>query len=80
MVILLQKAHHVSATVGMNYEKQQNHDLLGYRTDVLSETLNDLNLATGTGLQTSKPQEAHLLTNCSAFSLEPIIIIKNVTY
>lgn len=33
----------------MNYEKQQTHDLLGYRTDVLSETLNDLNLATGTG-------------------------------
>ena len=43
------KVHNVSATVGMNYEKQQNHDLLGYRTDVLSETLNDLNLATGTG-------------------------------
>lgn len=43
------KVHNVSATIGMNYEKQQTHDLLGYRTDVLSETLNDLNLATGTG-------------------------------
>lgn len=42
------KAHTVSATLGMNYEKQQTHDLSGYRTDVMAETLNDLNLATGT--------------------------------
>lgn len=42
------KAHSVSATFGINYEKQSYHDLLGYRTDVMSETLNDLNLATGT--------------------------------
>ncbi|MCQ2183961.1 MAG: TonB-dependent receptor [Bacteroidales bacterium] len=39
--------HNFSATAGMNYEKKQYHTLYGYRTDVMSDSLNDLNLATG---------------------------------
>ncbi|MEZ3521401.1 MAG: TonB-dependent receptor [Muribaculaceae bacterium] len=39
--------HNLSAVAGINYEHQQTADLLGYRSDVLSESLNDLNLAVG---------------------------------
>ena len=39
--------HSISVTAGMNYELQSYKTLYGYRTDVMSETLNDLNLATG---------------------------------
>lgn len=39
--------HNFSVTAGLNYEIQRYTDLLGYRTDVLSESLNALDLATG---------------------------------
>lgn len=39
--------HNLSLTAGINYEKQSYYDLMGYRTDVISDTLNDLDLATG---------------------------------
>ena len=39
--------HNLSLTGGINYEKQSYYDLMGYRTDVISDTLNDLDLATG---------------------------------
>lgn len=39
--------HHISLTAGINYEYQKYTDLLGYRTDVMSESLNVLDLATG---------------------------------
>ena len=41
------KGHNLAVTGGFNYEFQQYHTLYGYRTDVLSDSLNDLNLATG---------------------------------
>ena len=63
----------------MNYEKQQNHDLLGYRTDVLSETLNDLNLATGTGASDLKATGGASAYELFGLFFRPIIIIKNVT-
>lgn len=39
--------HSISLTAGMNYEMQSYKNLYGYRTDVMSDSLNDLNLATG---------------------------------
>ena len=39
--------HSISLTAGMNYEMQSNKSLYGYRTDVMSDSLNDLNMATG---------------------------------
>lgn len=39
--------HHVSAVAGINYEHQQDRDLMAYRSQVISETLNDLDLAVG---------------------------------
>lgn len=41
------KGHSVSLTAGINYEMQSYHNLYGYRTDVMSDSLNDLDLATG---------------------------------
>lgn len=53
--------HNVSAIVGLNYEEQQYNDLMGYRTDVMSKTLNDLNLATGTDIQATGGASAYQL-------------------
>ncbi len=39
--------YNVGVTAGVNYELQSYRTLYGYRTDVLSDSLNDLNLATG---------------------------------
>ena len=39
--------HAIGVTAGINYEKQSYRTLYGYRTDVLSDSLNDLDLATG---------------------------------
>lgn len=39
--------HSISLTAGINYEMQSYRSLYGYRTDVMSDSLNDLNLATG---------------------------------
>lgn len=55
------KKHNLSAVAGVNYEHQQTHDLLGYRTDVLSESLNDLNLAVGNEFKTTGGATAYEL-------------------
>lgn len=55
------EAHNVTAMVGLNYEKQSYHNLLGYRTDEMSESLNDLNLATGTDIQATGGASAYSL-------------------
>ncbi|WP_229311115.1 TonB-dependent receptor [Larkinella soli] len=39
--------HYVSATAGMNYETKKHQRLFGARKNLLSESLNDLNLGTG---------------------------------
>ncbi len=53
--------HNFSAVAGVNYEHQQTHDLLGYRTEVLSESLNDLNLAVGDDIKTTGGATAYEL-------------------
>lgn len=53
--------HNVSAVVGMNYEHQRTRDLSGYRTDVLSENLNDLNLAVGEDIRATGGATAYEL-------------------
>ena len=57
--------HNLSAVAGINYEHQQTADLLGYRSDVLSESLNDLNLAVGAN---SRLRVVHRLMSCSVSS------------
>ncbi|GAB3932474.1 TonB-dependent receptor [Larkinella terrae] len=39
--------HYMSATAGMNYESKKHQRLFGARKNLLSESLNDLNLGTG---------------------------------
>jgi TonB-linked SusC/RagA family outer membrane protein len=39
--------HYLGATVGMNYESKKHQRLFGARKNLLSESLNDLNLGTG---------------------------------
>lgn len=53
--------HNLSAVVGVNYESQSYHDLSGYRSDVLSETLNDLNLAVGDEIKANGGASAYEL-------------------
>ncbi|MCM1036800.1 MAG: TonB-dependent receptor [Bacteroides sp.] len=53
--------HNVSAVAGINYEHQQTRDLLGYRSDVLSEELNDLNLAVGDEIKATGGAQAYEL-------------------
>ena len=40
--------HHIGVTGGINYESQQYKRLEGFKRDLLSTSLNDINLATGT--------------------------------
>ncbi len=55
------RRHNVSAVVGVNYEHQSYHDLSGYRSDVLSETLNDLDLAVGDEIKANGGASAYEL-------------------
>jgi TonB-linked SusC/RagA family outer membrane protein len=43
-------SHTVSATAGVNYETLSHYQLMGQKYDLISSTLNDLNLGTGTTL------------------------------
>lgn len=53
--------NHISAVAGLNYEKQQYSNLLGYRSNVMSESLNDLDLATGTEIKATGGASAYQL-------------------
>lgn len=55
------KIHNVSAVVGINYESQQNRTLYGYRTNVLGDDLNDLDLAVGDDIKANGGASAYEL-------------------
>lgn len=52
--------HNISATAGINYENMKHHRVMGQKYDLVSETLNDLNLGTGDALATGDQYEYEL--------------------
>lgn len=53
-------AHSFGVTAGVNYEDKKHHRLMGQKYDLVSETLNDLNLGTGEALTTGDQYEYEL--------------------
>lgn len=54
------KAHTLGLTGGINYEDKKHHRLMGQKYDLISTTLNDLNLGTGEALATGDQYEYEL--------------------
>lgn len=52
--------HTFGATAGMNYENKEHNRLMGQKYDLVSPTLNDLNLGTGDALATGDQYEYEL--------------------